>query len=624
MLQAFRGRAASWIAKILFSLLALSFIGWGATDYLVRGPQAGPVIEVGSTKLEAPLAQRIVGREIEVLGRQMPGLDREQLKRLGLVDQAVEQVVSRIALDQEVERLGLAVSDEALRRTLTGNPAFRAPGGGFDRARFNAVINQMGYTEQGFLNEFRKDMVRSYLARGLATTGKAPGAIVDPLLKYRGESRTPELAVSLAGNPDALPAPTAEELKKFYDDNSNRFTTAERRKVSLLLLSIASIKAEIAVTDQEVIDSFEARKAELTSFEKRHVVQVLVNDEAKAKAIAEAAKDGDLAKAATDNGAQVTELGTITQTELPKALGDAAFALAENAVSAPIQAEFGWTIVKVLKIEPKVEPNFETLKAQIADDIKTERGMDKLYERSNKLDETLANGASLPDAAAAAGLKLEEIPVFDRRGLSDTGEILTGLPGRNRIIDLAFQTPSGETSRLIELPEGTVAALRVDAIEATSVRPFDAVKADAEILWRVDIATKAARVKAEAMLAEIKAGKSFDEAAANAGLTIEEKPAVTREGAGAGDATVSAQVLAALFGLAKVGDSEIADLPNGAAVVRLKSINAAEADKLKVEREALSSELSDGIGGDAALVFQQYLRQRYPVAIDKARLDSLF
>lgn len=622
MLQAFRGRAASWVAKILFLLLAFSFVGWGAADYLVRGPQAGPVIEVGNTKLEAPLAQRIVGREIDALGRQMPGLDREQLKRLGLIDQAVEQVVSRLALDQEVDRLGLAVSDDALRQTLTGNPAFRAPGGGFDRARFNSVINQLGYTEQGFLAEFRKDMVRSYLARGVSGTGKAPAALVDPLLTYRGESRTPELAVSLAGNPDALPAPSAEELKKFYDENSNRFTTAERRKISLLLLSIASVKAEITVTDQEVTDSFDARRDELTSLEKRHLVQVLVNDEEKAKAIVEAAKDGDLEKAAKANGAEVTELGTVTQAELPQVLADAAFALAENAISAPIKAEFGWHVVKVLKIEPKVEPDFAKLKEQIADDLKTEHAMNRLYERSNKLDEALANGTSITDAAAGAGLKLEEIPVFDRRGQGDAGEVMTGLPGRNRIIDLAFQTPSGETSRLIELPEGTVAALRVDAIEPVSVKPLDSIKTDVEIAWRIDAATKAARVKAEAMLAEIKGGKSFEEAAANAGLTIEEKTPVTREGAGA--ETVSPQVLAALFGLAKVGDAEIADTANGAAVVRLKSINAAETDKLRTEREALAGELSEAIGGDAALVFQQYLRQRYPVSIDKQRLETLF
>lgn len=617
-----RGKTASWIAKGLFILLAFSFIGWGATDFIRSSTNAGPVIQVGNAKLEMALAQRAVSQELNLISRQLPGVDRSQLRQLGLVDQAAQQVASRLALDQEVQRFGLAVGDETLRQTLTNNPAFRAPGGGFDRTRFNQTINQMGFTEQGFLEEFRRDTARAYITRTLTDVGAPPATLTQHLLTYRGETRNAEVVKVSAEDPASIAAPTPEALQEFYKANGSRFTSAERRTISYLLLSPASFKDGITVTDKELSDYFAEHIDSYGQPERRAVVQVVLADEAKAKELAtKAAADGDLAKAAAEAGASVSDLGTVTRDKLTPALAEAAFKLEEGKVSGPVAGDFGYHILKVTSVQPAIEAKFDAVKEQIAEEIKNNRALDRLYEVSNKLDEILNNGTPLKDAAAQIGVALQSAPAFERNGEGDAGEVMPDLPGRNALINLAFQTDQGQTSRIIELPGGMLAAVHVDAVAASSQKPFETVKADVELQWRARTAARQAREKADALAATIKSGKSLEDAATEAGAVIEVQENVSRDG---NNGQMSPQAVAALFAAAQPGDIAVAEDPAGAVVVKFTGTKAAEPEKLTAEKAALDAELREAIAGDTAQIMQNYLRQRYPVHIDKQRLDTLF
>ena len=60
MLQAIRGQAASWIVKVLFVLLILSFVAWGVTDWLRSASRPSVVAEIGSVRIEpAQFAQAV-------------------------------------------------------------------------------------------------------------------------------------------------------------------------------------------------------------------------------------------------------------------------------------------------------------------------------------------------------------------------------------------------------------------------------------------------------------------------------------------------------------------------------------------------------------------------------------
>ena len=51
MLNFIRSHAASWVVKVLFVMLILSFAAWGIGDIFRLQHQAGPVITVGDVKI---------------------------------------------------------------------------------------------------------------------------------------------------------------------------------------------------------------------------------------------------------------------------------------------------------------------------------------------------------------------------------------------------------------------------------------------------------------------------------------------------------------------------------------------------------------------------------------------
>jgi peptidyl-prolyl cis-trans isomerase D len=119
MLQAIRSKAGSFIVKLLFFLLIITFGVWGIGDVLLRGNTDTTVATVGSTKIRADEIQNAVRQELDRFRQLFGGaIDIQQAKALGVVDGVLQQIIGRDLLDLEARRLGLVVSDEAVEQPL--------------------------------------------------------------------------------------------------------------------------------------------------------------------------------------------------------------------------------------------------------------------------------------------------------------------------------------------------------------------------------------------------------------------------------------------------------------------------------------------------------------------------
>lgn len=138
-----------------------------------------------------------------------------------------------------------------------------------------------------------------------------------------------------------------------------------------------------------------------------HAAHILVAEEATAKAIAEElAKGGDFGKLAeeksTDNsGPNKGDLGWFTPDQMVKPFADAVVALKKDEVSAPVQTQFGWHVIKLLDSRKVQPPKFEEVKDQLA-----------LQARREKVDAALTR--------LAAEAKVEKTPRLDPALLKKT------------------------------------------------------------------------------------------------------------------------------------------------------------------------------------------------------------
>src|SRR6516225_9218432 len=99
MIQWMHQLSKSWLATLLMGGLALSFVVWGIAD-VFTGQTATSVATVGSTDIEGTAFQQYYRTFLRNQGQQMGSdITPEEAQKMGLGQVALEQMISRTALD---------------------------------------------------------------------------------------------------------------------------------------------------------------------------------------------------------------------------------------------------------------------------------------------------------------------------------------------------------------------------------------------------------------------------------------------------------------------------------------------------------------------------------------------
>lgn len=133
-------------------------------------------------------------------------------------------------------------------------------------------------------------------------------------------------------------------------------------------------------TEAELRAAYDAAfGADKTPKEEYSASHILVKTEEEAKAIAdELAKGADFGKLAeeksTDNsGANKGDLGWFTPDMMVKPFADAVVALKKGEVSAPVQSQFGWHVIKLNDTRTQAAPEFDAIRDQLAMQVRRQK-----------------------------------------------------------------------------------------------------------------------------------------------------------------------------------------------------------------------------------------------------------
>src|SRR5205814_3111972 len=274
----------------------------------------------------------------------------------------------------------------------------------------------------------------------------------------------------------------------------------------------------------------------------------------------------------------------------------------------------------VVKIEPAATQTFEQAKPQIEQELAQQAAIDRLEKLGNKVDDALAGGAPLADTAGKFGLKVTTVAAADTNGADPNGKPVALPPGKDEILKTVFSTEQGDTSRISQMQDGTIFAVRVDKVIAPQVRPLAEVKDKAFAAWQPEQKRETASKEAEALAAAVKAELPLAKAAADKRLTVTPSPPLSRDAQNAPPAPPA--LISKLFA-AKKGDVVTATDASGAYVAQLKEIQVPENPSDDVV-SGLTQQLAGEARSDVAGAFTEALKRRYPVDIKRDALDRMF
>ncbi len=622
MLQAIRKQTKSWLVGILFGLLILSFAIWGIGDIFRGGGRAIVVAEVGDVRISAVDFGRAFQRQVRQFGGQ---IDSEMARQLGFVDQVLAQMVRRTLFDLGAARAGIAIGDDLVREIIFATPAFHDESGRFDRSLFEQFLFQAGLTEEAYVALLRRDLARGQLTGAIMAGGIIPDQLVDALYRYRREQRVADVVTVVTDSVGGIDEPDDATLGAFHRDNANQFMAPEYLALTVVSLKPDDLAGEIKVSEERLTELYEIRLDEFDIPERREVVQILLADEDSARRAYDMLRqDRDLVAVAREiTGQDPQQIGWFEPGELAGQFPDlveAVFALPQGVVSEPIRSPFGWHVVRVEAIEPAHLQSLGEVRASLRAEIARNLAIDVLYELANDLEDTLAGGATLVEAAAYLNLKPVHVSAVDKSGRTPGGEPAQDLPEMEELLAIAFETQVGEESRLTETGDGGFFIVRVDSITPAMLRPLDSIRAEVLAAWRAAKRDEAAEAQAEAIVQRVNAGTDLVLIAAEAGLEIRTAKPFTRADT---EDDIPSALIAKLFDL-RPGQAAMAAGRDGYVVGRLKAVQPADPAVDQAGVNSLSAELSEGMANDLVVQFGGALSDRFEVKIHPQAIEGLF
>ena len=609
MLRGLRKASSSglgWaIMAVVILLLTGSFVIWGIGD-IFRGFGRSTFAKVGHTEIGIEQFRQLYNERLQQISRQLNrSITMEQARALGIDRQVVGQFIAEVALDERVRALRLGVSDAEIARRITADPTFQAPNGQFDRARFEQLIRQAGFTEQRFIAEQRKEALRRQLVNTIIGGASLPKAAIEAVDRYRNEQRSIEYVLVDRAKAGEIAAPTPEDLAKYFDERKILFRAPEYRKITILALIPSEQARWVEISDADLKKAYEDRKARYMTPERRTIQQIVFPSEEEAKAAADRIAKGETFDAiAKERGLteKDIDLGTLTKNAIiDRAVADAAFALKEGETSAPVQGRFGNAIVRVSKIEPEKVPTFEEIADQLRKDLAAEHAKSEMMTMYDKIEDERSIGTTLAEAAEKLKLAARTIEV-DRSGRDTSGEPVGNIPDAARLLNTAFTTDPGVEIDPLRLQEGYV-WLDVTGITPARERKLDEVKELVETRWREDEIATRLKTKAAEMVEKLKGGgTTLAELATADGLKLETKTEIKRDGAAP---PLSPTVIEAIFRSAKdaSGSAPGAD-PVEQIVFRVTDVVLPKTDLDSLDAKQLKEQLDRGYADD---VFNEYV-----------------
>lgn len=629
MLTALRRLAGTWVARVLFVVLIFSFAIWGVGDVWRNAFRDTAVVRVGGEAIELEEAQVAARREINRVARQLGArFEADENIRRAVAAQAIEALIADRALRAEARALGVATPEETVRDAIFAIRGLQGVDGRFSRVLFEQFLRVNEVNEPQFLALVRADIARQQLVGAVRAGAAGPDALTRPLLQWQNEQRIADVALlPLADAPDP-PAPEEAQLRRYHENNPDRFSTPEYREATVAVLAGESLLGEVAVSDAELQQAYDSRRAQYETPERRELEQALVQDEGKAREIAAAwsapgADRAAIEAMAREAGGLLLPIGLVDRAGVPVAeLAEAAFGAPSGGVVGPVRSAFGWHVVHVQRIEPGAVRSLDQVRDELRREVALERALDLAYERANRVEDALAGGATLAEVGQRYGLTVTDVRTDITGQGPDGAAVALPVPQDRRaeLLRQLFALRQGDPPRLAETPQGFV-AIEVKRVEPPALRPFETVQEEVARAWRGEQRRRALEEKAAGLLGAVRGGAALPQAAQEAGLRAARLGPFGRTPPRE-NAPVPPELLAPLFEL-KQGEATMVETRDGFAVAQLVGVLVPEPDADPLGLGQVRGRIEQQMADDLEQQYSAALRRRADVRINPTLLEQV-
>ena len=341
----------SFFLKILVGIIILPFVFWGMGD-VFRGGNQNVIATIEAEKISTQEFMNYI-RKIN--------LNEEQIKNLpntDLIEQILSQYIGRKVMALEIEKIGVVLSDNALRNIIKNDKLFFKDNK-FSRTEYEKFLIKSGITAPQFeANIVEQEKRRQFLS------SLAGGIVVPEILitqEFRRENQIKTIQYIDLEKYHAKNNPTSENIQDLYERNKKIFV------VEFKSIQYAEITPELITGSADYNESF---------FKKLDVIENKVLD---GQSFEETAKTNNLKIVKIDKiNAKKEGQNKNKISSLPDALFNKIFYIKSTRAPEIINLESKYYLAEIKDSEKKNKPItdsevLEALKAQLSFKDKIEK-----------------------------------------------------------------------------------------------------------------------------------------------------------------------------------------------------------------------------------------------------------
>jgi peptidyl-prolyl cis-trans isomerase D len=534
MLSYMRRNAGSWMIKVLLFGVALSFvIGFGLLPTLRNKQRVGMVVaQVGDRQITRVEWDAAFENLLSVYKRvYQDRLSEEMVKQMRLRETALDNLINQALQVQEAKRLGLEVSDGALRARIRSLPYFQRDGS-FARDLYLRVLQLNRLTAGEFEKQQRQEMlVEAFQDLVRSTVKVSEQELWNRYVLEQEQVRLEVLAVS----PSAFEGKVTirdEALKEYFERNTGAFLTPEKVKAAYVFIAQEPYREQVEIHTGDMEEYYDAHIEEFSSPEElrlRHILlrvppgaEESVRQEKKKtleglrERIAKGEDFAELAKTYSEDVSskeQGGDLGYVQRGKLMPELEGVAFGLKPGEVSGIVSSSHGLHLLKVEDYRAsKVQP-LDEVQEKIRQTLNDEKAWRLARRKAEEFVWDLKERGAFPQPGSSeGGFTVQETDYFARTGA------IAGVGNEESFRQAAFSIDVGQVSEVTKGTKGYYILKVVDR-KAPETPPFEEVRDRVEEQFRREQSKELARKKAEEILDKAtRPGTSLKELSAEEGV----------------------------------------------------------------------------------------------------------
>jgi peptidyl-prolyl cis-trans isomerase D len=539
MLQNIRDNSKGIISKILVSLIAFTFVIWGAEALFSFSTDNSAPAQVNGEEISLQeLLQTSELQRRQVLANN-PDIDPVTLDQQAIQAAALQQLIAQRVMLQYTQNNDLALSDAAVDQMIIQSKDFQI-NGVFDREIFESLLRNFGLTPTTYRQQLKRGNLISQVQQAVAGTAFTLEQNADLVARLDGQTRNIAVLTLPLAEEMLNVSIDPQEIDTYFVDNKQRFMTPEQLSIKFVTLSKSDFYDRVEVTDEELQDAYldaQNTASQKSEVEASHML-FLVDDaqtEEQALELASIAhkqleQGQDFASAAQQysqddsTSADGGYIGLLAKGEFGEDFDAALFDLQLGTYSSPVVTEFGVQIIYAHAQSAASQPSFDDQKQALSLSLKQSGAESLFVAASEDMADIAFSSRDLLEVADALGLSVETSVLFGREG----GE---GIVSHDRVVSAAFSDDvllQGNNSSVLEIASDKLVVIRVNQHNEAAQQPIEDVKVEIIKYLVAQKAAAALETKVDAYVEQLKNGANMASVATAEELSWQQYDEVSR------------------------------------------------------------------------------------------------